>query len=217
MKSSESSVVRVKICGITNLEDALVAIEAGADMLGFVFAASPRQVTPEQALRIIEKLPDKVEKVGVFVNADLEFVKQTMDVCRLDQAQLHGNETPEYCAAIGVSKVVKAFRVQDASVLDAMKSCKASAYLLDAYDPARAGGTGRTFDWDIARKAGKYGKIVLSGGLNPDNVKEAVATVNPYGVDVSSGVEATPGKKDPAKVKAFIAAARASSKERGDQ
>lgn len=209
--------VKIKICGITNLEDAIAAIEAGADMLGFVFAASPRQVTPEKALEIIEKLPAKIEKVGVFVNADPEFVKRTMKGCRLDKAQLHGSETPEYCAGIGISKVIKAFRVRDASVLDAMRSCNAGAFLLDAYDPARAGGTGHTFDWDIARQAGKYGKIVLSGGLNPDNVKKAVATVNPYGVDVSSGVEATPGKKDPAKVKAFIAAARATSKERRGQ
>lgn len=200
--------VKVKICGITNLEDALVAVAAGADMLGFIFAPSPRRVTPDQVCEIISRLPDSVKKIGVFVDDDADFVKATMARCHLDRVQLHGDESPEYCAGFSVDRVVKGFRVRDASVLELIPRYKAAAYLLDAYHPSKAGGTGHTFDWDIAKAAKKYGNIILSGGLNPDNVARAIAAVEPHAVDVSSGVELRPGKKDPEKVKAFIRAAK---------
>lgn len=202
--------VKVKICGITNLEDALTAIEAGADMLGFVFAPSPRQVTSQQAMVITVRLPSSITKIGVFVNSDLEFVKEIMAKCNLDKAQFHGTESPEYCQSF-TSGVIKAFRIQRKSDLETLPLYKVEAYLLDSYDPTRAGGTGQTFDWDIARAARKYGKIILSGGLTPENVAEAIIKVRPYGVDVSSGIESKPGKKDPEKVKAFIKAAKAIS------
>ncbi len=199
---------KIKICGITNLEDAKLAMEAGADMLGFVFAPSPRRVTPEQAAAIIAGLPAGVLKIGVFVDSDVASVRKTMELCHLDRAQLHGSETPEFCRDLGAGKVIKAFRVRDAAILEVLPRYKVYAFLLDAYDPTRAGGTGQTFDWDIAEKAKKYGKIILSGGLNPANVEAAITRVRPFAVDVSSGVESKLGKKDPAKVKEFVERAK---------
>ncbi len=196
--------VRIKICGITNLEDALLSIDAGADMIGFVFAPSPRQLTAQKAAKIIAGLPPGIIKVGVFVDSPLAGVTTTLADCGLDMAQLHGSESPDFCRGVGPDRTIKAFRVRDAAVLQEMKSYRVHAFLLDAYHPAKAGGTGRTFDWDIARNARKYGKIILSGGLNPENVAEAIRTAQPWAVDVSSGVEARPGKKDPEKVTAFI-------------
>ncbi|MBI4330202.1 MAG: phosphoribosylanthranilate isomerase [Chloroflexi bacterium] len=200
--------IKVKICGITNLEDALMALEAGADMLGFIFAASPRQINLDRAREIIPKLPPGTRTVGVFVDSEIETVRSVAHILQLHRVQLHGAEPPEYCQALGPGRVIKAFRVRDETVLDIIPAYEVDALLLDSYDPSKAGGTGRTFNWDIARDAGKYGKIILSGGLNPENVKEAIARVEPYGVDVSSGVETAPGKKDPRKVRAFIRAAR---------
>ncbi len=200
--------VRIKICGITNLEDALVAVGAGTDALGFVFAPSPRQVTPEQVHSITSRLPPFIYKVGVFVDADMEEVQRTMSYCHLDIAQLHGSESPEFCQAL-FPRVIKSFRVKDDSVLSLLPRYKVSAYLLDSYDPHLAGGTGKSFNWDIARKANSLGYIILSGGLTPQNVTEAIEQVHPYAVDTSSGVESEPGKKDHAKVRAFIQTARA--------
>ena len=200
--------VRVKICGITNLEDALVAVEGGADALGFVFAPSPRQVSPEQASRIIAQLPPFVCRVGIFVDQELKGVQEVMSACGLDLAQLHGSESPDYCQTL-FPRVIKSFRVKDESVLDLLPSYKTSAYLLDSYDMIRKGGTGRSFDWRIARKATRYGPIILSGGLNPENVSQAISAVGPYAVDVSSGVEASPGKKDHNKLRAFLRAVKA--------
>lgn len=197
--------VRVKVCGITSLEDALVAVEAGAYALGFVFASSPRQIDPETASRIISRLPPLVSKVGVFVDAPLARVKEVMAGCPLDLAQLHGEESPEYCQEL-FPRAVKAFRVRDDGVLSQLPRYQLAAYLLDSYVPGVAGGSGRTFDWEIALQARKFGPIILSGGLNPENVRQAIERVRPYGVDVSSGVEARPGKKDPEKLKAFFKA-----------
>ncbi len=202
--------VKVKICGITNLQDALVAVEAGADMLGFVFAPSPRMVSPEQVKEIISGLSFPVTKVGVFVDNDLEFVRKTMSECSLDSLQFHGTESPEYCTSFP-SGVIKAFRVRDESILDMLPLYQVDAFLLDSYDPEKAGGTGRTFNWSIARDARKYGNIILSGGLTPENVAQAITQVEPHAVDVSSGVEVTPGKKDPGKIMAFIQAVRSLS------
>jgi phosphoribosylanthranilate isomerase len=199
--------VKVKICGITNLRDALMATEAGADILGFVFARSPRQVTPEQAAEICAALPSSVTRIGVFVDSDLEFVKKTVLECNLDIAQFHGDESPEYCSSFPYA-AIKAFRVKDRASLDMLLPYRVEAYLLDTYVPGKAGGTGQTFDWSLAIEAKKYGRIILSGGLTPDNVARAVAQVEPFAVDVSSGVEIMPGRKDPEKVKAFIKAAK---------
>jgi phosphoribosylanthranilate isomerase len=199
--------VKVKICGITNLEDALAAVNWGADALGFVFAPSPRQVTRQQVANIVAGLPPFVCKVGVFVDSELQEVKETMRACGLDLAQLHGSESPDFCQEL-FPRVIKSFRVEDESVLALLPQYKVSAYLLDSYDVALKGGTGRSFDWGIAKKAGQYGPIILSGGLTSANVRQAIAQIQPYAVDVSSGVESKPGVKDHAKLRAFLETAK---------
>jgi phosphoribosylanthranilate isomerase len=200
--------VRVKICGITNVDDALTAVAAGADALGFVFhEPSPRHVLPEQAAAIIRSLPPFVQAVGLFVNAELDFVNETSDRCRLDLVQLHGDESPEYCGRVA-RRVMKAFRVKDVSSIEPMGEYRVAGFLLDAYSPRAHGGTGLTFNWETALLAKQYGPIILAGGLTPDNVRQAVATVAPYAVDVSGGVESAPGKKDPALIQEFIRLAK---------
>ncbi len=203
--------VKVKICGLTNLADAQIAVEAGADLLGFVFyEKSPRQVTIPTAGAIARQLPSFVVKVGVFVNAPEELVVQAISACGLNVLQFHGDEPPEFCTQFGVMNL-KAFRVRDAASLAALPAyATTDGYLLDAYSHSGLGGTGEQFNWDLAIEAKKFGKpIFLAGGLTPENVAEAVRCVQPFCVDVSSGVEAAPGKKDAAKVRAFIAAAKA--------
>jgi phosphoribosylanthranilate isomerase len=202
--------VKVKICGITNLADGLAAAEAGADALGFVFCEqSPRCVSVEAAAAIIRGLPPFVIKVGVFVNAHEDLVVQAARECGLTLLQFHGEESPAYCLQFGLMSM-KAFRIRDAASLQAALDYHTEAWLFDAYNPDRAGGTGETFNWDLALQARGWGRpIFLAGGLTLDNVAEAVRRVQPYGVDVSSGVEAAPGKKDQAKVRAFIQAAKA--------
>jgi len=199
--------VKVKICGITNLEDALAAVEWGADALGFVFAPSPRQVTRQQVASIVAELPPFVSKVGVFVDSQLQEIIETMRACSLNLAQLHGSESPDFCQAL-FPGVIKSFRVKDESVFDLLPRYKASAYLMDSYQAALKGGTGQSFDWGIAKKAARYGLIILSGGLTPENVRQAIAQVQPYAVDVCSGVEAKPGKKDHGKLRAFLEAVK---------
>lgn len=200
--------VRVKICGITSLEDALVAVRAGADALGFVFHdESPRHVSPEQAAGIIAGLPPFIQTVGLFVNRPLAFVNDTAARCRLDLVQLHGDEPPEFCDAVE-RRVIKAFRVKDISSLDPIRHYRVAAHLLDAYSPKAYGGTGLTFNWDIAAAAKEFGPLILAGGLTPDNVREAVEAVKPYAVDVSGGVESAPGRKDAARVREFIRRAK---------
>ncbi len=197
----------VKICGITNINDALMAAELGVDALGFVFAESPRRVSPDQAVAISKELPPVVAKVGVFVDEDIERVRELAAACDLDLLQFHGSESPEYCAAFGC-RAIKAFRMKDSSILNGLPQYGAGPYLLDAYSDNAPGGTGRTFDWTLAEKAKAYGRIILSGGLNPGNVGLAIATARPCGVDVGSGIEAAPGKKDPLKTQAFMRAVR---------
>jgi phosphoribosylanthranilate isomerase len=200
--------VRVKICGITSVEDALQAAQAGADALGFVFyERSPRNLDPLRAANIISNLPPFVQAVGLFVNADAGFVNDTADCCRLDLVQLHGDEPPEYCEQIR-RRVIKAFRVRDASSLAPVRDYRVAGILLDAYSPAAFGGTGLSFNWELAGIAKEYGAVILAGGLDLDNVREAVERVAPYAVDVSSGVESSPGKKDPEKVREFIKRAK---------
>ena len=197
--------VRVKICGITNLEDALMAVEAGADALGFLlFQGSSRNISPEQAADIIRHVPPFVQTVGLFVNEELATVNAIADQCGLDIVQLHGEESPDYCAGVK-RRVIKAFRVKDDSVLDEMAHYHVAACLLDAWSPAARGGTGTTFNWDIAARAtATSSSIILAGGLTPENVAGAIAAVKPYAVDVSSGVESAPRKKDAGMVNRFI-------------
>jgi phosphoribosylanthranilate isomerase len=196
---------RVKICGITNPEDALTAAEAGADALGFVFyKASPRHIFPEEAARIIRLLPPFVQAVGLFVNEEADTVNQITRLCHLGLVQLHGDETPEYCTHID-ARILKAFRVSSLTCLDPIVEYRLSGCLLDTFSPAAYGGTGKRFNWEIAREAVQRGhRIVLAGGLTVDTVTEAIRQVSPWGVDVSSGVESRPGKKDPQSVREFI-------------
>lgn len=201
--------VKVKICGLTNLPDALAASEAGADALGFVFCEqSPRTVSLEAAAGIIRQLPPSVVKVGVFVNAGEEFVRRAIAECGLNLLQFHGDESPAYCLQFQLM-AMKAFRIRDAASLQALKEYRTDAWLLDSYAPGKLGGTGEKFNWDLAVEAQKLGRpIFLAGGLNPENVADAVRCVRPYAVDVSSGVEKAPGKKDHTRVSAFIQAAK---------
>jgi len=200
---------RIKICGITNLADAQAAVEAGADALGFIFyEKSPRFVPLKTAAEISKQLPPFVMRVGVFVNAPEDFVLRAIAECNLTMLQFHGDEPPEFCTQFGLMSM-KAFRIRDAETLKLIPNYQTDAYLLDAFSSTTLGGTGEKFDWELAVEAQKFGKpIFLAGGLTPENVTEAVKKVQPFGVDVSSGVELSPGKKDHAKVKAFIAAAK---------
>lgn len=201
--------VIVKICGLTNEADALAAAHAGADALGFVFyESSPRRVSIEQAGEIVRRLPAPVVKVGVFVNAPEELVLRAISECGLNLLQFHGDEPPEYCSQFGIMSM-KAFRIRDAASLEAVALYPTDAWLLDAYSPDVVGGTGATFNWELARTVQGRGRpIFLAGGLTAENVAAAIRQVQPYGVDVSSGVEASPGKKDHQRVEAFIRAAK---------
>ncbi|MFO1475222.1 MAG: phosphoribosylanthranilate isomerase [Verrucomicrobiota bacterium] len=201
--------VKVKICGLTSVDDALAAAAAGADMIGLMFhPASPRFVQPQTATSIAAALPPYVAKVGVFVNAPEKFVRERIADCGLNLLQFHGDETPEYCLRFGIM-TVKAFRIRNAASLEALDHYPTDAWLLDAYTPGKEGGTGETFDWELAKQANQKGRpIFLAGGLTPANVARAVAQVQPFAVDVSSGVESSPGKKNPELVAAFIRAAK---------
>ena len=200
--------VRVKICGITTIDDALLAVDAGADAIGLVFyEKSPRNLTREQAATIVRSLPPFVQAVGLFVNAAIDHVNDTARFCGLDLVQLHGDESPEYCGLVE-RRVVKAFRIRDVASLEPIKDYRVAGFLLDTWSPDSYGGTGTSFNWEIAREAAKFGPVILAGGLTAGNVVQAVETAGPYGVDVSSGVESSPGKKDPAKVREFIRKAK---------
>ena len=200
----------VKVCGITNPADARVAAEAGADAVGFIFAESPRLVSAEEARRISIALPDNVLKVGVFVNAPTEEVLRTAAEVGLDMAQLHGDETPETVAAVraGGLPVMKALRVRNAGDLADVERFDADLFLLDAYSEKARGGTGERFDWPLAKSLKGRGNIVVSGGLAPENVREALDFFEPYGVDASSSLEDAPGKKNEESVRRFIVAAK---------
>ena len=200
---------KVKICGITNLTDALAAADAGADALGLMFVeASPRHVSMTVAADISRQLPPFVIKVGVFVNAPEELVVRAIGECGLNLLQFHGDEAPEYCQQFSVM-TIKAFRIRDAESLQSLPIYTTDAFLLDSYVAGKTGGTGEKFNWDLASQAKQFGKpIFLAGGLTSENVSAAIRQVQPYGVDVSSGVESAPGKKDIAKVQAFITAAK---------
>lgn len=206
------SAVKVKICGITNAADAAAAVEAGADALGFVFyAKSPRCVEAPLVKRIVAGLPPFVLPVGVFVNEEAKRVRDLMDECGLALAQLHGDETAAYCESLG-RPLLKAFRLRGPASLLALAEFKGRVgvrgFVLDAFSAAAYGGTGEVTDWALAAEVARHAPVLLAGGLTANNVAEAVRTVKPYGVDVSSGVEAGPGKKDRTKIEAFIHAAK---------
>ena len=215
--------VQVKICGIKKEEDAKWAVSLGADMLGFIFyKESPRYISVQLARKLIKGFPPFVLPVGVFVDEQPDLIRKTVKSCGLRMVQLHGNETPEFCLNLKTVlsnfpevKIIKAFRVQNESVLQLQSfrepTPAADFFLLDAYKEGVPGGTGETFDWELAVKAKEYGPIFLSGGLNPDNVIKAIETVKPYAVDVASGVEAdgmATGRKDYEKMKLFIKRAK---------
>lgn len=204
--------VKVKICGITSVADGLAAAEAGADLVGLMFyEKSPRHVSLPTAGEIARAVPPFVMKVGVFVNPEPDLVMRAIGECGLSLLQFHGEEPPRFCTQFGVMSM-KAFRIRDAESLTTLPHYATEAYLLDAFSPAARGGTGEKFNWALALEARKFGKpIFLAGGLTPENIAAAVKQVQPFGVDVSSGVESAPGRKDPAKMKAFIQAAKKNS------
>jgi phosphoribosylanthranilate isomerase len=205
--------LRVKICGITRLEDALVACEAGADALGFIFVgSSPRYIRPADAARIVEALPPFVTPVGVFVNETRARVTEIAGATGIRALQLHGEEPPEEAAEYALP-VVKGFRVWPGFDHSELDRYRCAAYLLDAFSEKAHGGTGTTFDWTIAARAARLHRIVLSGGLHPENVAAAIAQVRPHAVDVSSGVEKSPGIKESAMLRRFIANARGADRE----
>lgn len=198
---------RMKICGITNLEDALCCALAGVDYLGFVFAASPRRIQPDKARQICEELPSGILKTGVFVDEEPAQLMEIVNLCRLDMVQLQGTEDQNYLRRISVP-FLKVFKVGDREVLEEIREYNLEVFMLDTLDGERAGGTGKSFDWKIASQASGLGKTFLSGGLNPENVARAITQVKPFAVDVSSGVEESIGKKDPDKVRKFITEVR---------
>jgi phosphoribosylanthranilate isomerase len=211
--------IKVKICGITNLDDAMIATEAGADAIGFVFHPdSPRYVSPEMVGRIVAQLPALVLTVGVFVNEDMKKVQEIMSRCGLAVAQLHGDEPAAYCEALR-RPVLKAIRLRGHQDFLAMAEFQGRArvrgFIVDAVSDGAYGGTGLQVNWQLAAEAAKVGPVVLAGGLTAENVAEAIRSVRPYGVDVSSGVESAPGRKDPVKVRAFIGSVKLESEQPG--
>ncbi|MCK4535433.1 MAG: phosphoribosylanthranilate isomerase [Desulfuromonadales bacterium] len=200
--------VRVKICGITNLDDALHAVSCGADALGFVFfPESPRYVEPDRARQIIAELPPLLTCVGLFVNELPSSIIRTVEYCGLNTIQLHGDEGPEQCN-FPPYRVIKALRISGQDKVEALSDYQVSALLLDACVPGQFGGTGQLSDWDLAAQIAESRPLILAGGLNPENVAAAVRAVRPYAVDVSSGVETEPGRKNPRKVAQFIQRAK---------
>ena len=199
---------RVKICGITEFEDARDAVLLGADAIGLNFYPnSPRYCDPALAARIIESLPPFVTIVGVFVNhPDPQNLEDFAASIGLHVVQLHGNETPDYCSMIQRVKVIKAFRVDSNFRVDTLRGYGSGTFLLDTCSPDQYGGTGKSFSWDLVFGANAFGSIIIAGGLNPENVAQAVSTLHPFGVDVASGVESDPGKKDYEKMRRFIEA-----------
>lgn len=203
---------KVKICGITNLDDATAAVAAGADSLGFVFyRKSPRYVAPTVVKGIVSGLPPFVTPVGVFVNEEAKVIRDLMDECGLALAQLHGDETASYCDMLG-RPVLKAIRLRDRSSLLALAEYQGRSglrgFIVDAFSAETYGGTGQIVDWVLAAEVAQASRTLLAGGLTPENVGEAIRKVRPYGVDVTSGVEASPRKKDHEKVRDFIRAVR---------
>ena len=202
--------IKVKICGITNLEDALASIAAGCDALGFVFyKKSPRYIMPSKARAIIKVLPKDILKIGVFVNEKEKEIKRVAKLCGFDLLQFHGEESPEFCSKFSGFKIIKAFRVGGGRDLSNISKYKSFAYLFDTFSKSEIGGTGKEFDWKLVRHFGNIKRpIFLSGGLNKENVLKAIQTVRPQWVDACTCVEARPGKKDYKKIRDFIQQAK---------
>ena len=204
--------IKIKICGITNLDDALYASEQGVDALGFNFyKKSPRYIEPQKAAEIIAQLPPFVMPVAVFVNEREEKIRDIQFTTGIKVLQFHGDERPEFCERFA-TRVIKAFQVKDKESVKHLAHFHVSALLLDSYKEGVRGGTGETFDWHLAVVAKTFGRIILAGGLTPENVSEAVKLVQPYGVDVAGGVEKGKGIKDHMKIKKFIAEVRRASR-----
>jgi phosphoribosylanthranilate isomerase len=204
--------VKVKVCGMTSLKDALVAVEEGADAVGFIFyKKSPRSVTMKIVREIVLELPPFVDTVGVFVDESAVQINKIADYCNLDIIQLHGDESPTFCKRIR-RKVIKAFRIKDMQSVKKISSFQVSGFLLDTFSENLHGGTGKVFDWNLVLPAKKFGPVIMAGGLTPNNVQQAVRQVRPYGVDVCSGVESEPGIKDHKKLRAFLKNAKAGRK-----
>lgn len=200
---------KVKICGITNLEDALLSAKFGADALGFNFyAKSPRYISPEKAREIIEQLPKKILKVGVFVNESLDKIAEIADIAKLDALQLHGEETPEFARELKAKtnlEIIKAFRVSPEFKPEDVFQYEVDAILLDAYNPKEHGGTGETFDWKIAKKVQEiFPTMYLAGGLSEENVNNAIKIVQPFAIDACSLIEKEKGRKDAMKTQSFV-------------
>lgn len=197
----------LKICGITRQKDALLASSLGVHALGFIFfPRSPRYISPEKVREIISKIPPFVQTVGVFVDEEGERIRKIAKFCNLNLIQLHGQEPPSFCEELGLP-TIKAIRIKDKGNLEAIPKYKhkVKGILLDTYKSSKLGGTGETFNWDLAIKAKRFGiPIILAGGLRPDNIKSAIETVKPYGLDVNSGVEKAPGIKDEKLIKELI-------------
>jgi len=204
--------VKVKICGMTNLKDVKVAVDGGVDAVGFIFyKKSPRSVTMQVVREIVLELPPFVDSVGVFVNETAEQINKIADHCKLDRVQLHGDESPAFCKKIR-RRVIKVIRVKDIQSLKKLSDYPVSSFLLDTFSEDQYGGTGKVFDWNLAYSAKKYGPIILAGGLTPINVRQAIQRIQPYGVDVCSGVESQPGIKDHKKMQAFLKNVKAERK-----
>jgi len=200
--------VRVKICGITNAKDAEIAVEAGADALGFIFVAgTPRYIDPDAARPIVDDLPPLVSPVGVFADHPVAEIERVINRCGFRTVQLHGSEAPEYCRQLTVS-VIKTFRVRPGGPPPPFEAYRVHAFLLDTFVEGKLGGTGKTFPLEVASSAKAFGRVIIAGGLTPENVVQVIREVHPYAVDVSSGVESKPGRKDPQKLRDFIARAR---------
>ncbi|GJQ60020.1 MAG: phosphoribosylanthranilate isomerase [Candidatus Scalindua sp. AMX11] len=195
---------RIKICGITNVEDATIAIDYGTDAIGFVFAESKRKVSKEKVRDIVHKLPPFVTLVGLFVNETAKNIEDICKYCGLNTIQLHGNEPPDFLRDLKQFKIIKAFRIKNEEDIGQVQNYQADALLLDGYAENQRGGTGTTFDWKIVGKAKTSIPIIIAGGLTHINVSEAIHISKPYGVDVSSGVEMRPGKKDKHLIRKFI-------------
>jgi phosphoribosylanthranilate isomerase len=206
---------RVKICGITRLGDARLAVELGAAALGFNFyPPSPRYIAPRTAAEVVRQLPPFVMAVGVFADEpDAEHVVTVAGEARVTAIQLHGPRFPQSLRALEGLQLIRAVAVREGFKPEELGGVKASAFLLDTFDPNLRGGTGKTFDWSLAREAKRYGPIVLAGGLTPENVAEAIRQVRPFAVDVAGGVELAPGVKDPEKLRAFFAAVAEADRE----
>jgi len=196
---------KIKICGITNLEDARAVVNMKIDALGFVFyPKSPRYILPDKAEQVCRLVPPSILCIGVFVNEEKDRVLQIAKQCQLDGLQFHGNETPKYCSYFPTHMVIKSFPLASKEDMKSIKHYKVQAILVDAFDSVRIGGTGKKSNWELAKEAKNFGPLILAGGLNEANIQDAIRSVNPYAVDVSSGLEISPGVKDHTQMKAFV-------------